>query len=190
MQCQYLYIVLYMTTIAQVKSECSEEQLNTAQMAFKDCMDEKKASLLQTDVSEDEVQDLICSGLKDLSTGCKVPVTQFAVCRGREFVDNLVAIHLNAMTGQRENKDGQNCLWDVLLLLFIFAEVLSPFYPGVNLSSCPVFNTPAPTVVHVHQKDPEPESEPEYEPVTGSAQPLQTTVPALLMVATMLRLAL
>jgi len=167
MQCQYLYIVLYMTTIAQVKSECSEEQLNTAQMAFKDCMDEKKASLLQTDVSEDEVQDLICSGLKDLSTGCKVPVTQFAVCRGREFVDNLVAIHLNAMT-----------------------EVLSPFYPGVNLSSCPVFNTPAPTVVHVHQKDPEPESEPEYEPVTGSAQPVQTTVPALLMVATMLRLAL
>jgi hypothetical protein len=68
-----------------------------AQIAFKDCMDEKKASLLQTDVSEDEAQDLICSGLKDLSTGCKEPVTQFAVIRGREFVDNLVAIHLNAM---------------------------------------------------------------------------------------------
>ena len=71
--------------------------------------------------------------------------------------------------------------------------VLGPFYPNVNLKSCPVFNTPAPTVVHVHQKDdefvdPEPESEPEYEPVVGSAP--QTTVPALLMVAAVLRLTL
>ena len=100
MQYQWLYIVISVATIVvQVKSECTEEQLNKAQIVFKDCMDEKKASLLQTDVSEYEGHDFICSGLKDLSTGCEEPVTQFAVCRGREFVDNLVAIHLNAMAG-------------------------------------------------------------------------------------------
>ena len=100
MQCQWLFTVISVASIAlQVNSECTEEQLNKAQMMFKDCMDEKKATLLQTDVSEDEGHDFICSGLMDLSTGCKEPVTQFAVCRGREFVDNLLAIHLNALTG-------------------------------------------------------------------------------------------
>jgi hypothetical protein len=101
MQCQWLFTVILVASIAaQVRSECTEEKLNKAQIVFKDCMDEKKVSLLQTDVTDDEVDDLICSGLKDLSTGCKEPVTQFAVCRGREFVDNLVAIHLNAMAGR------------------------------------------------------------------------------------------
>ena len=101
MQCLWLFtVILFATIVLQVKSECTEEQLNTAQIVFKDCMDEKKASLLQTNVTEDEAKDFICSGLKDLSTGCKEPVTQFAVCRGREFVDNLVAIHLNAMAGK------------------------------------------------------------------------------------------
>jgi len=132
--------------------ECTEEELNAAQIKFKDCMDEKKASLLQTE-DEDEVQDLICTGLKDLSTGCKEPVTQFAICRGREFVDNLVAIHLNAMS-----------------------EVLGPLYPSVSLSLCPVFHTPAPEVVHVHPvhdqqpvQDVQDDPEPEYQPVTGAA---------------------
>ena len=101
MRYQWFYTVISVATIAvQVNSECTEEQLNKAQIAFKDCMDDKKVSLLQTDVSDDKVKDLICSGLKDLSTGCKEPVTQFSVCRGREFVDNLVAIHLNAMAGR------------------------------------------------------------------------------------------
>jgi len=152
MKCQWLYTVLSVTIIAvEVSSECTEEQLNAAKMGFKDCMDEKKETLLQTDVEGDEVQDLICSGLKDLSTGCKEAVNKFAICRGREFVDNLVAIHLNAMS-----------------------EVLGPFYPTVNLASCPVFSTPAPKVVHIHHRDdlqaePEPEVEPEYQPVTGEA---------------------
>ena len=100
MQYPWLFTVISVASIVvQVKSECTEEQLNKAQIVFKDCMDEKKASLLQTDVSEDDSHAFICSGLKDLSTGCKEPVTQFAVCRGREFVDNLLAIHPNAMSG-------------------------------------------------------------------------------------------
>ena len=100
MLCWGFSAIICASIATQVKSECTEEQLNTARIVFKDCMDEKKALLLQTDVSEDEGQDFICSGLKNLSTGCKEPVTQFAVCRGREFVDNLVAIHLNAMAGK------------------------------------------------------------------------------------------
>ena len=91
-------ITMMMIVVVVTSKECTEEELNAAQIKFKDCMDEKKASLLQT---EDEVQDMICTGLKDLSTGCKEPVTQFAICRGREFVDNLVAIHLNAMSGKK-----------------------------------------------------------------------------------------
>jgi len=152
MKCQWLYTVLSVIVIAaEVWSECTEEQLNAAKIGFKDCMDEKKEILLQTDVAGDEVQDLICSGLKDLSTGCNEAVNKFSICRGREFVDNLVAIHLNAMS-----------------------EVLGPFYPTVNLASCPVFSTPAPKVVQIHQRDdlqaePEPEVEPEYQPVTGAA---------------------
>jgi hypothetical protein len=170
MKCQWLYTVISVaSTVVQAKSECTEEQLNKAQLMFKDCMDEKKALLLQTDVSEDEVQDVICSGLKDLSMGCKEPVTQFAVCRGREFVDNLVAIHLNAM-----------------------AEILSPFYPSVNLTSCPVFQTPAPTVVHVLHTDDistqtQHEDQPEYQPVTASAV---YCVPAWVMVVTLAKMVL
>jgi len=174
MQIQWFYKVIFLAAVtAQVNSECSEEKLNDAQIAFKDCMDEKKATLLQP-MTGDQVQEMICSGLQDLSTGCKVAVTQFSVCRGREYVDNLVAIHLNAMS-----------------------EVLAPFYPDVDLKSCPVFNTPAPIVVQVDQKedvfaDPEPKPEPEYEPVVGtnSATLLTRPVSVLLMVATMLRLAL
>ena len=70
MKFQLIYLVLSVTIIAvEVSSECTEEQLNAAKMGFKDCMDEKKETLLQTDVDGDEVQDLICSGLKVLSTG-------------------------------------------------------------------------------------------------------------------------
>eukprot|EP00090_Calanus_glacialis_P039309 TRINITY_DN6843_c0_g1_i8.p1 TRINITY_DN6843_c0_g1~~TRINITY_DN6843_c0_g1_i8.p1 ORF type:complete len:175 (-),score=42.49 TRINITY_DN6843_c0_g1_i8:134-658(-) len=174
MQCQWLFTVISVASIAvQVRSECTEEQLNKAQMMFKDCMDEKKVLLLQTDVSEDEAHAFICKGLKDLSTGCKEPVTQFAVCRGREFVDNLVAIHLNAM-----------------------AEILAPFYLSVNLTSCPVFHTPVPTVVHVHHTDhistqPQPEDQPEYQPVTGRATHVQTSITVWLIVALLkMRLAL
>ena len=169
-----MFTVISIDSIAgQVKSECTEEQLNKAQIVFKDCMDEKKVTLLQTDVSEDEAKTFICSGLKDLSTGCKEPVTQFAVCRGREFVDNLVAIHLNAM-----------------------AEILAPFYLSVNLTSCPVFQTPVPTVVHVHHTDhisthTQHEDHPEYQPVTGRATHVQTSITVWLIVALLkMRLAL
>ena len=152
-------------------------------------MDEKKASLLQTDVSEDEGHDFICSGLKDLSTGCKEPVTEYAVCRGREFVDNLLAIHLNAMAGRLKKI---STLFFEIQIMPKFAEIIAPFYPSVNLTSCPVFHTPVPTVVHVQEKDhirtqPQPEDQPEYQPVTGSAV---YCVPAWVMVVTLVKMVL
>jgi len=155
MQWQIFCTVFSMSVMASlVNCECSDEELSAAQVGFKDCMDEKKASLLQTETTGDE-QDLICDGLRELSTGCRDQVNQFAVCRGREFVDNLVAIHLNAM-----------------------AEVLTPFYPSVDLKICPVFHTPAPEVVPVQpqlesvtvahsERQQQHEPEPEYQPVTG-----------------------
>ena len=133
MQYPWLFTVISVASIVvQVKSECTEEQLNKAKIVFKDCMDEKKASLLQTDVSEDEGHDFICSGLKDLSTGCEEPVTLFAVCRGREFVDNLVAIHLNAMAGGDYNPD----VFQNLNFEFIFHSItlMSYFFRD----TCPI----------------------------------------------------
>ena len=160
--------------VIKVNGECTEEELNDAQIKFKDCMDEKKASLLKTEISKEKVQDLICMGLKDLSTGCKDPVSMFALCRGREFVDNLVAIHLNAMS-----------------------EVLGPLYPSVTLSQCPVFNTPAPQVVHVHHQDHghqhqevQQDPEPEYQPVTGGADILRISTLVLAMASVKLLVSL
>jgi hypothetical protein len=37
--------------------------------------------------------------LQDLSTGCMEAVNEFSFCMGREHVDQLVAIHLNAISG-------------------------------------------------------------------------------------------
>ena len=70
---------------------------------------------------------------------------------------------------------------DFLLLQisnFLFSEVLTPFYPSVDLKICPVFHTPAPEVVPVQpqlesvtvahsERQQQHEPEPEYQPVTG-----------------------
>ncbi len=37
--------------------------------------------------------------MQDLSTGCMEAVNEFSFCMGREHVDQLVAIHLNAISG-------------------------------------------------------------------------------------------
>ena len=89
MQFQRLFTVISISSIAvQVKSECTGEQLNTAQVVFKNCMDCRQ----------------MCQKMKHKiasAWGCKEPVTQFAVCRGRGFVGNLVAIHSNASVGEK-----------------------------------------------------------------------------------------
>ena len=58
-------------------------------------MDEKKKSLL----AEDSDKDSICSGLAQLAEVCSPAVDSLAGCKGREYADNLVAIHVNSMSG-------------------------------------------------------------------------------------------
>ena len=64
-----------------------------------DCMDEKKKSLL----AEDSDKDSICSGLAQLAEVCSPAVDSLAGCKGREYADNLVAIHVNSMSGERQS---------------------------------------------------------------------------------------
>ena len=137
--------------------DCDEEQLNKAKLRFKDCMEDKKAYLVQLDYEEtDDIQLLICSGLKELATGCKAAVKEFSECMGREHVDHLVDIHLTSIS-----------------------DVLAPFHPTLRLRDCPVFKKPPP-IIH---KKPEPEAaaaaEPEYEPITGGSSYLMTSLPLL-----------
>ena len=64
-------------------------------------MEDKKAYLVQLDYEETEdIQLLICSGLKELATGCKAAVKEFSACQGREHVDHLVDIHLTSISGR------------------------------------------------------------------------------------------
>ena len=62
-------------------------------------MDEKKKSLL----AEDSDKDSICSGLAQLAEVCSPAVDSLAGCKGREYADNLVAIHVNSMSGGRQS---------------------------------------------------------------------------------------
>jgi len=139
-------------------SQCTEEQLNKAKLSFKDCLEEKKASLLKLNFEEkgNDLEIKMCSGLKEMSTGCEGAVREFAFCRGREHVDLLVEIHLNAIS-----------------------DVLAPFHPSLKLKECPVFHTPAPPIIH---QKPEPEAaaapEPEPEYITAS---VSGVVPTLLL---------
>lgn len=152
----FLGVLSVMTVTKVVSSECSDDELNKASLKFKDCMDDKKASLLQTEEVDVIDEEFLCRGLTNLSSGCKTPAAEFAKCRGHEFVDNLVAIHLSAM-----------------------ADILAQIHPTVDLSECPVFNTPAPVVVqvehehnhnhHQHEAHPQYEPEPVHEPITGAA---------------------
>jgi len=144
-------------------TDCPPEQLNRAKLRFKDCLEGKKARLLQLDYeqedqleddlssasrrrSQQELQLLICAGLEELSTGCSEAVDEFSFCMGREHVHHLVDIHLNAIS-----------------------NVMAPYHPSLQLRDCSVFNKPPPIVY----KKPEPEAtkaaQPEYQPVTGGS---------------------
>lgn len=141
-------LVFVLSVYTCTAAECTEEELNTAKLRFKDCLEVKKAYLLQLDYEDDlDIKLLICSGLKELSTGCTEAVDEFSYCMGRDHVNHLVDIHLNAIS-----------------------DVLAPFHPSLELRDCPVFDTPPPIIY----KKPEPEAsaaaEPEYEPITGSSK--------------------
>ncbi|XP_023334715.1 uncharacterized protein LOC111706159 isoform X2 [Eurytemora carolleeae] len=139
----HIVVVVLAAVVTSCHAQCNDQQLNKAKLRFKDCLEDKKAHLLQLDYEEDnDMQLLICSGLKELSTGCQEAVNEFSFCMSREHVDHLVEIHINAIS-----------------------DVLAPFHPTLELRDCPVFNTPPPTIVH---QKPEPEAAAAEYSVTGT----------------------
>jgi len=129
----FLYLAIAFSAPA-LSLSCSEKQLDAAQMGFRDCMEEKKGRMLDMDAEEvGDIQTEICNGLKDMSEGCQEAVQELAKCNGRERVDHIVAIHINA-----------------------FTEVLSSVHTDVDILSCPVFHTPPPTIVSQQSAAPQP----------------------------------
>lgn len=128
-----LWVVLAFSS-PSLSLSCSERQLDAAQMGFRDCMEEKKGRMLDMEAEEvGDIQGEICNGLKDMSEGCQEAVQALAKCNGRERVDHIVAIHINA-----------------------FTEVLSSVHTDVDILSCPVFHTPPPTIVSQQSAAPQP----------------------------------
>ena len=87
--------------VMRVSAKCTEAQTEASTTMFKDCMDEKEAALLERELGpEEEGQQVICDGLASLARVCQPAVDSLARCKGREYADNLVAIHVNSMSGQ------------------------------------------------------------------------------------------
>jgi len=120
-------------------------------------MEEKKGRMLDMEAEEvGDIQGEICNGLKDMSDGCQEAVQALAKCNGRERVDHIVAIHINA-----------------------FTEVLSSVHTDVDILSCPVFHTPPPTIVSQQSAAPQPLGA-EY--VTGGSTTSTTTISTFLII--------
>ena len=61
----HFVLVVLAAVVSSCLAQCNDEQLNKAKLRFKDCLEDKKAHLLQLDYEEDnDMQLLICSGLK------------------------------------------------------------------------------------------------------------------------------
>ena len=113
-----------------VSCKCSQEQTDVASDNFKDCMDEKKAALLQIDTGVGDKKQHICDSLGDLATVCGSAVDSLAGCKGREYVDNLVAIHINSMSGNIFSIFQHPCYIAIIILL------ISPIIPKCFGSIC------------------------------------------------------
>ena len=98
----FLSLTIAVVGAGVVSAKCSQEQTDVASDNFKDCMDEKKGALLGLDNGVSDKKEVICDGLEDLSTVCNSAVDSLAGCKGREYVDNLVAIHINSMSGTKQ----------------------------------------------------------------------------------------
>ena len=96
----YYFSLTLSLLVMRVSAQCSEEQTEASTTMFKDCMDEKEAKLLELELGPEEGQEVICEGLASLARVCQPAVDSLARCKGREYADNLVAIHVNSMSGQ------------------------------------------------------------------------------------------
>lgn len=142
----HLFSLTVSLMVMRVSARCTEAQTEASTTMFKDCMDEKEAALLERELGpEEDGQQVICDGLASLARVCQPAVDSLARCKGREYADNLVAIHVNSMSG-----------------------ILATFHPDVSLSECPVLATPAPPTIVQTRAETDPAS-PAY--VTAASGP-------------------
>jgi len=79
------------------KSVCTEQQLNEAQRAFRNCVESAKAGIVSSHGNEVD-EEVVCKGLEDMLVGCESQVSQLAHCTTSSHVSNLKAIHLSSIT--------------------------------------------------------------------------------------------
>ena len=92
-------VTILVTVVATVTGQCSDNDTSIASIQFKDCMDQKQAALLQTNLETDNNVSVFCNGLEDFLNGCEDVVNRFSQCKSRQYVENLVAIHIDSMAG-------------------------------------------------------------------------------------------
>jgi len=124
-------LVMGITFWGTVKCGCSEDDTSVASIEFKDCMDVRQAELLQIDLNADNNLAVFCDGLERFSGGCAEIIGKFSSCKTRQYVENLVAIHIDSM-----------------------ADLLTQLNPALDLKTCSVFvrPTPPPLVHHVEHR--------------------------------------
>ena len=93
-------LALLVTLAAGIRAQCSDNQTSLTSNMFKDCMDKRQAELLQTNLEAEPALSVFCDGLEQFSEGCREVVDMFAECKSRQYVDNLLDIHIQSMTGE------------------------------------------------------------------------------------------
>merc|ERR1712029_1126076 len=81
-----LVVTILVTAVATVTGQCSDNDTSIASIHFKDCMDQKQAALLQTNLETDNKVSVFCDGL-DFLNGCEDVVTRFSQCKSRQYVE-------------------------------------------------------------------------------------------------------
>jgi hypothetical protein len=66
------------------KSVCTEEELNEAQRAFRNCVESAKAGIVSAHANEED-GDLVCRSLEDMLAGCEPQVQRDKILNQRVF---------------------------------------------------------------------------------------------------------
>jgi len=90
-------VLLCLNFVSSGKNVCTEEQLNEAQRAFRNCVESAKAGIVSSH-ADAQNEALVCHSLETMLEDCEAEVDQLARCRGRHYVNNLKAIHMSSIT--------------------------------------------------------------------------------------------
>ena len=78
--------VLFLLKVVQSKSVCTEDELNEAQRAFRNCVESAKAGIVSKHANEVD-ERLVCDSLENMLTGCDREVRclfELMVCLNRK----------------------------------------------------------------------------------------------------------